>query len=210
MKYCLIVSNNQRSFEYQKKKKKKKKFPNYCIHLDIKNKNKFRTKVLNIINKNKLSCKTFISDNIDQTRIIKFILNLKEKIFVYSGYNGKIIKNKFILNKKILLHSHTGKLPEYKGSTTIYYSLINYNKIYCTTFIMSNKIDKGKILLIKKYDLIKNIKNIDEYDNQIRAKNMLLTLNKFYQLIKNKKKYFDKSSNYYVIHPILRYIALKK
>ena len=139
------------------------------------------------------------------------MLNLKEKIFVYSGYTGKIIKNKHILNKKILLHSHTGKLPKFKGSTTIYYSLIKNKKIYCSTFIMNSEIDKGKILLIKKYKLIKQIKNIDKYDNQIRAKNMLLTLNNFNQLVKSKKKYLntDKNSNYFVIHPILRYIALK-
>jgi hypothetical protein len=76
---------------------------------------------------------------------------------------------------------------------------------------MNNEIDKGRILLIKKYKLIKQIKNIDKYDNQIRANNMLLTLNNFNQLIKSKRKYANTNmnSNYFVIHPILRYVALK-
>ena len=90
-----------------------------------------------------------------------------------------------------MLHSHTGKLPKYKGSTTIYYSLIKEKKIYCTTFIMNSQIDKGTILLIKKYPILKNYKNIDKYDNKIRAKNILVTLNNFYKLKKNKKKYKD-------------------
>ncbi len=211
MKYYLILSNNERSYEYLKLLIQNKKKPISCIHLDIKNKKIFRSKILYLINKEKISYKCFKNDNIDQKKIINFLLNLKEKVFVYSGYTSKIIKNKHILNKKILLHSHTGKLPEFKGSTTIYYSLIKNKKIYCSTFIMNNKIDKGRILLIKKYKLIKQIKNIDKYDNQIRAKNMLLTLNNFNQLIKSKKKKSntDRNSNYFVIHPILRYIALK-
>ena len=211
MKYYLILSNNERSYEYLKLLIQNNKKPIFCIHLDIKNKKIFRLKILKLINKEKISFKSFKSDNIDQKRIVNFLLNLKEKVFVYSGYTSKIIKNKHILNKKILLHSHTGKLPEYKGSTTIYYSLIKNKKIYCTTFVMNNEIDKGKILLIKKYKLMKEIKNIDKYDNQIRAKNMLLTLNNFNQLIKSKKKYtnVEKNKNYFIIHPILRYIALK-
>ena len=211
MKYYLILSNNERSYEYLKLLIQNKKKPTSCIHLDLKNKKIFRSKILNLINKEKISYKSFKSDNIDQKKIINFLLNLKEKIFIYSGYGGKIIKNKHILNNKILLHSHSGKLPEYKGSTTIYYSLIKDKKIYCTTFIMNNEIDKGKILLIKKYKLTKQIKNIDKYDNQIRAKNILLTLKNFNQLIKSKRKYAntDKNFHYFVIHPILRYVALK-
>ena len=38
---------------------------------------------------------------------------------------------------------------------------------------MNSQIDKGTILLIKKYPLLKNYKNIDNYDNKIRAKNIL-------------------------------------
>ena len=108
------------------------------------------------------------------------------------------------------MHSHTGKLPNFKGSTTIYYTLLKNKKIYCTTFILNHLIDKGKILLIKKYPVLKNKKKIDSYDSQVRAKNMLTTLNNFNKLLKANKKYKDNFSPYYIIHPILRYIAIKK
>ena len=206
----MILSNNERSYEYLKLLISKKKFPNYIIHLDFKNESKFKKKIFSLINKKKLDYKSFKGNSVDQENIKKFLTNLKDKIFVYSGYSAKIIKNKSIFKKKVLLHSHTGKLPKYKGSTTIYYSLIKEKKIYCTTFIMNSQIDKGTILLIKKYPILKNYKNIDKYDNKIRAKNILVTLNNFYKLKKNKKKYKDNYSPYYIIHPILRYIALKK
>ena len=210
MKYSIILSNNERSYEYLKLLISKKKYPNFIIHLDYKKDNKSKNKIFSIIKKEKLNFKSFKGNSVDQGNIRKFLINLKDKIFVYSGYSAKIIKNKSILKKKFFLHSHTGKLPKYKGSTTIYYSLIEEKKIYCTTFIMNSQIDKGEILLIKKYPLLNNYKNIDNYDNKIRAKNILYTLNNFNKLKKNIKKYKDNYSHYYIIHPILRYIALKK
>jgi len=210
MKYSIILSNNERSYEYLRILIKSNKIPSVIIHLDFKNINIFRKKILNLINNNKINYKSFKSDNIDKKNIEKFIINLRDKIIIYSGYGGKIIKNRSVLKKKILLHSHTGKLPNYKGSTTIYYSLINERKIFCTTFIMNQNIDKGKILLIKRYPFFKNNKSIDSYDNKIRAENILAVLNNFNRLNKNKKIYKDNFSSYYIIHPILRYLALKK
>ncbi len=210
MKYSIILSNNERSYEYLRLLIDKNKIPSFIIHLDFKNINIFRKKIINLINNKKINYKSFKTDNVDKKDIEKFIINLRDKIIIYSGYSGKIIKNKSVLKKKILLHSHTGKLPNYKGSTTIYYSLINEKKIFCTTFIMNHNIDKGKILLIKRYPLLKNNKNIDSYDNKIRAQNILTTLNNFNKLNKSKKNYKDNFSSYYIIHPVLRYLALKK
>ena len=87
-----------------------------------------KKKIFKLINKKNLNYKTFKSKDIDNQKIIKFIIKLKDKVIIYSGYGGKIIKNKLILKKKIFLHSHSGKLPMYKGSTTIYYSLLKERK----------------------------------------------------------------------------------
>ena len=129
---------------------------------------------------------------------------------MYSGYPGSIITNNHLLNKKNLLHSHSGRLPDFRGSTTIYYSLLKNKTIYCSTFIMSKKIDSGKILLVKKYPLPKNILNIDSsYDHLIRAKNMLEVIKNLRNLKIIKKK--DKKTRpYYVIQPALRTITLNK
>lgn len=210
MKFSIILSNNERSHSYLNLLLVKKKFPNFVIHLESKESNEYKRKILSLIYKNKLNFKSFNSNNIDNKKVEKFILNLKDKLIIYSGYSGIIIRSTSILKKKKLLHSHSGKLPDFKGSTTIFYSLIKQRKIYCTTLILSNKIDKGKILLIKKYPPLKNLRFLDKYDNKIRALNMLETLNNFTRLNKINKKYKDNFSQYYIIHPVLRYIALKK
>ena len=209
MNFSIIVSNNERSYEYLKLLIEKNRIPNYVIHLDY-NYNIFKKKIIKLIKGKKILYKYFKTNNIDNKKIENFLISLKEKIIIYSGYAGRIIKTKSILKKKIFLHSHSGRLPDFKGSTTIYYSLLKNKKIFCTTFILNHLLDKGKILLIKKYSVLKNKKKIDSYDNKIRAKNILTTLNNFDKLIKTKKKYKDNFSPYYIIHPILRYIALNK
>ena len=101
-------------------------------------------------------------------------------------------------------------MPNYKGSTTIYYSLLKEKKIYCTTFILDKKLDDGKILLIKKYNIPKVIKSIDnKYDDEIRAKNLIFVLKNFdkIKLININKK---KNLPYYVMHPLLKTIVFFK
>ena len=210
MKYSIILSNNERSYEYLNLLIRKKKYPSFIVHLDFKNDNKSKKKINSLINKKKLNFKSFKVNNVDNKHVRKFLIKLKDQIIVYSGYGGKIIKSKSLFKKKIFLHSHSGKLPKYKGSTTIYYSLIKEKRIYCTTFIMNSQIDQGTILLVKKYPLIKNYKHLDNYDNKIRAQNILDTLINFHKLKKNADRPKDNSSPYYIIHPVLRYLVDKK
>ena len=210
MKYSIVLSNNKRSYEYLKLLINEKKFPTFIVHLDHEGDRKAKKKIFSLIIKKKLNYKIFNVNDVGNYNVKKFILKLRDKIIIYSGYSGKIIKDKSILKKKLFLHSHSGKLPTYKGSTTIYYSLLKEKNFFCTTFIMNSHIDKGSILLIKRYPLIKRLKNIDDYDNKIRAKNILETLKNFKKLKNNIKKFKDNYSPYYIIHPILRYIALKK
>lgn len=184
MKYSIILSNNERSYEYLKLLINKKVYPNFIIHLEYKNDNKSKKKIFSVIKKKKLNFKSFKGNSVDHKNVKKFLIKLKEKIIVYSGYSGKIIKSKSLFKNKIFLHSHSGKLPKYKGSTTIYYSLIKEKKIYCTTFIMNSQIDQGIILLVKKYPLIKKYKYLDNYDNKIRAQNIVDTLINFHKLKK--------------------------
>ena len=115
-----------------------------------------------------------------------------------------------MLKKKIIIHNHSGKIPEFKGSTTIYYSLLKEKKIYCSTIILNNKIDEGKILFIKKYPIPKNIMLIDnKYDDYIRSNNLILFMKSFKKLnVRSKKK--SNLQPYYVIHPLLRSIVFKK
>ena len=207
--FNILITNTSRSIIYLKIFKKNKIFPERVIYLDNSIKNKISLKLKKIL-KNKIYFKKiFKTNNINNKNVVKYLINLKHPYIVYSGYSGFIIKDKKLLKKKII-HSHTGRLPEYKGSTTIFYSLLKENKIYCSTLLLNKNIDSGKILLIKKYLLPKTILQIDDkYDHEIRARNIVsfFKSKKNFKIIK-KYKTNKKLLPYYIMHPVLRYITM--
>ena len=53
MKFAMILSNNERSYEYLKLLIAKKKFPNFIIYLDFKGDKNFKKKIFSFIYKKK-------------------------------------------------------------------------------------------------------------------------------------------------------------
>ncbi len=94
--FCAILANTLRSKIYLDFLIKKKLLPSKLIIFDNKKKN-FLKKHPSKIN---LNIKYFNTKNINNKRLNNYIINLKQKYFLYSGYPGQIIKNKKLLNKK--------------------------------------------------------------------------------------------------------------
>ena len=100
-------------------------------------------------------------------------------------------------------------MPSFKGSTTIYYSLLKAKCIYCTTFILSKNLDQGKLLYIQKYKIPNSIKKIyNKFNYFIRTKNLIDVLKNNYR--NNYETKSHKKTPYYVIHPVLRAIVMNK
>lgn len=192
--FSIIISNTSRSLEYMKHLNKNGFVPKNVIYLD--NGSKKITFKKEYLKGSKI--KKFKTNYIN-AKVSKFILSLEEKFIIYSGYPGVIEKNKEVLKKKKLIHSHSGKLPNFKGSTTIYYSILKEKKIFCSTIILNKNLDDGNILIQKKYPFPKNITSIDkEYDDFIRSQNIIFLLKNFDKIkIKKKKKkiFFSLSCN---------------
>jgi methionyl-tRNA formyltransferase len=216
-KLGLILSSNLRSYIYLLYLIKNQIALKHIVFLKDKREKKYNKKIIRYLikNKKKYVLKIFLSKRINNKKIITYLLNQKEKLFIVSLYPGRegIIRSSNLLKKKFFLHSHTGKLPKYKGSTTIYYSLLNESKIFCDTFFLNNKIDQGRVVCSKRYPIPMNIYSIANiYDAKIRVKNIIFAINKlknknFYLRI--RKKNYSKL-NFYIIHPLLRYITYNK
>tara|TARA_B100000029_G_C17400353_1_gene896813 strand:+ start:127 stop:771 length:645 start_codon:yes stop_codon:yes gene_type:complete len=210
VKFAIIISNTERSIFYLKALKKNHLLPEKIIYLNDKSKNIYSK----LLKKNnfffpEITVKKFETNQISNL-VAKFLISLKIKYIIYSGYPGKIIKVKNLLRLKKLLHSHPGKLPEYKGSTSIYYSILKEKRIFCSTLILNNKIDDGKVMCIKEYSTPNDIYNIDTcYDSKIRAENMIFVIKNLKKL-KSINKIKKNSNTYYVIHPVLRSLVLNK
>jgi len=202
----LILSDTKRSLNYIQMIKKK----NIDINKIIFYSNKKKSLIYKFVNEKKINnlfiyCKT---NNINSPIINKNLELYKSKFNIISTYPGEIVKNSKLLKKK-LLHSHPGDLPMFKGSTTIYYTILSKKKICVTLFFMNKKIDNGKIIYKKYFDYPKNFNEIEKnFDNKIRTVTLIEYLKspKNYKFRKITKNYLP----YYIAHPMLRHIVIKK
>lgn len=107
---------------------------------------------------------------------------------------------------------HSGSIPEEKGSTTLYYSILTDRPCTVSAIIMVPELDSGKVLLRIPYSLPEFGMNIDrDYDNTIRADTLKRVL-QFYLdhgiLPQATPAPMEKENCYYVIHPVLKNIAV--
>lgn len=210
MDFGLIISNTNRSKVYIKLLIKNSFYPKEVFFFS-KKRDKF---LINFFIKKKIKNCYTRTDNINDRIFVKKILKSTLKNFIYSGYSGQIV-NSNILEKKNLIHCHSGKLPNYRGSTTIFYSLINKGTIACSVFKMDKKIDIGKLYYIKNFKRPKNLNKIyNKFDDYIRASTIVSFLKNKKKIFSNKRK-FNVSNKinfnyYYIAHPVVRRIALDK
>lgn len=132
---------------------------------------------------------------------------------VYSGRSGVLIASSTLKQFKEILHVHGGYLPDFRGSTTFYFSILSESAIGASAIILNSKIDHGNILYRQKFKPMSGI-NVDYVlDPIVRANVLVSTLNKLLtQKIEDivLKQNTNSGSTYQVIHPLLKWKALKK
>jgi len=151
------------------------------------------------------------NNNINSDEVIKVIDERAEKVFIFSGFGGVLLKNNILDIGKKFLHIHGGYLPDYKGSTTNYYSLIDKNIMGASAIFLTKKIDSGPIILRKKFSSPVDRTKIDyDYDSEIRAKVLIECLQNY----QNSSHWdFELENNeggetFYIIHPVLKHMAI--
>ena len=146
--------------------------------------------------------------DVNSENVLKGLAKIKSDIVVFAGYGGQLLKEKHFESGLHYLHMHPGKLPTERGSTTIYYSILNQRKITVTAFYMTKKIDAGENVLFSEYPVPARGVDIDLWlDNVIRADCFIKALKEICKGEKSKVS-VSESEEYYVIHPVLKHVAI--
>ena len=132
---------------------------------------------------------------------------------VYSGRPGVLIAARTLQHFSEVVHVHGGYLPDFKGSTTFYFSILAEKKIGASSIVLNTEIDQGDILVRQKFNPVSGI-NIDYILDPLARANVLInTLRKISSqksediVLKQNK---NSGTTYQVIHPILKWKALRK
>ena len=151
-------------------------------------------------------------DDLNSDTNIAKIERQPEQTIVFSGYGGVILKPQMLRLNKTFLHVHGGILPDYRGSTTNYYSLIKEGKIGAAAIVMNQEIDQGDILYQSSFELNADREEVDHvYDPMARAivlREVITQLTQRGTLPNPIKQRGDEGELYFVIHPVLKHIAI--
>lgn len=161
---------------------------------------------------------TIIRNNIDYTLVNTLDINTSEVIeeialltteyVVYSGPGGTILRKDILSQGKKFIHVHPGWLPKYRGSTTIYYSMLINLEVGASVILFEEGIDEGPILYKKSYKIKE--KGIDfDYvlDPLVRAK----TLIEFFRMETinlTKQVETEVTSTFYIVHPFIKHVSI--
>lgn len=187
----------------------KRNSPKYDINLIEQSKKNFfdvTTSVESTLKNNNLKYHEFNFVDINHQELISYLKKSTIDFYIFSG--GGILKTDILNSGVKFVHFHSGIVPLYRGSTTFYYSILNEKKCGVTAYVMDEHLDTGEVIHQKIFSKPDH-KFIDEiYDSHIRSETLIEVMKK--ELIQKSgfKKQVLKGETYYIIHPVLKHIAM--
>lgn len=158
------------------------------------------------LNEHKMKFKEFNFNDINHIELIEYIRKKNFDFVIFTG--GGILRKGILSSGTKFVHFHPGIVPEYRGSTCFYYSMIKENNCGVTAFIMNEGLDTGDVIYQKIFEKPNHVFIDDVYDSFIRSETMVDVL-KNNQLEKKFKKQDQTSGNtFYIIHPVLKHISI--
>ena len=147
--------------------------------------------------------------DVNDPAFIGWLARMPEETVVYSGVAGCILRKPLLSCGKRFIHAHGGDAPRYSGSTAFYFSLLEENSIAATVFWMDEGLDTGTIILRNPCTPPRGVEIDRIVDPMMRADALVRAL----RLIAAGGA-GDGGGNqrprrvYYVVHPVLKHLAL--
>ncbi len=150
--------------------------------------------------------------NVNDSAIKIALSELDPSLIIYSGYAGQLVGASILDAGVPVLHMHAGWLPDYRGSTTVYYSWLEEGRCGVSAILLDHAIDTGPIIARRHYPPPPEGLDVDNlYDNMIRADlatRVLEVVRETGDLPNAVPQDKHVGRAYYVIHPVLKHLAL--
>lgn len=151
------------------------------------------------------------AEDVNDPAIVQAIAALPEQVVIFSGPGGAIVRQALFGTGKRFLHVHPGRLPEFRGSTTIYYSLLKENRVQASAILLEEGIDTGPVIGEASFAPPADRTEIDRgYDADIRAKLLVRVLQDYRDTGRFGETPQPPADDpaYYIIHPVLKHLAI--
>jgi methionyl-tRNA formyltransferase len=148
---------------------------------------------------------------LDDPILVAAIRRHNPRLVIFSGYPAQLVPQA-IREIAPVLHFHSGALPDFRGSTTIYYSLLEGRQPAVSAILVDAGIDSGRIVAMQHYPPPPPGVDIDHlFDGAIRA-NLLAKL--MTALVRDGRLPDSGITEqgpgrlYFIVHPVLKHIAV--
>lgn len=151
------------------------------------------------------------AESVNANECVAALRQVTPALVIFAGRGGEIVSRQVLEIGVPFLHVHAGALPEQRGSTTIYYSIIDRRRCAATAILLAPEIDTGPVVACAEYPLPPSSIDIDLlYDNSIRADLLVKTLRSYragdaFDSVRHAE---SRGRTYYVIHPVLKHLAI--
>ena len=144
-----LVKNNitLNSILFMNDNKREKSYSEDIIKISKKNGFDISKSVKDTLTGNDLTFKEFNFVDINHQDLVKHIENNEEGFLIFTG--GGILKKEILNSGVKFIHFHPGIVPNYRGSTCFYYSILDDGNCGVTAYIMDEKLDTGDIVYQK-------------------------------------------------------------
>lgn len=150
--------------------------------------------------------------DVNAPEVCDAVRRLAPSLIIFSGYGGQIVQRSVLELGVPLLHIHSGWLPDYRGSTTVYYSLLEERRCAASAILLDAHIDTGPVIARKHYPAPPLGSDVDRrYDTAIRADLLAEVLLRYQStgvLEPEAQQRSEQGCTFYVIHPVLKHLAL--
>jgi methionyl-tRNA formyltransferase len=150
------------------------------------------------------------AESVNDPAIFTAVQAAAADLVIYSGYGGQRVSRALLSLGPPFLHAHSGWLPDYRGSTTVYYSLLAGTGCGVSVIGLVPAIDQGPIMARRQYPAPPMGVDIDYfYDSAIRADLMADVVAQWQKDGRlDPIKLDGDGADYYVVHPLLKHLAL--
>lgn len=150
--------------------------------------------------------------SVNEEEVIGLLQALAPRLIIYSGAGGQIVSTSVLGLGFPFLHVHSGCLPDYRGSTTLYYALLNGDAPGATAIVLDRTIDTGPVIARRTYPRPPQGMDIDQvFDPAIRADLLVRVIADFSRrgaLVPIEMQDPAVGVSYYVIHPVLKHLGI--
>ena len=171
----------------------------------------FDASVYAIFERNGWHYQRLAAEKINDPTCVEALRQSGASLAIFAGRGGEIVSAEVLGLGVPLLHMHPGKLPEQRGSTILYYSILENQPCRVSALLMSGEIDAGPVVALNSYPLPPGDVDVDVvYDCAVRADTLLGVLRHLYRngSLPRASRESGEDRLYFVVHPLLKHLAL--